>query len=103
MYIRVLREGRLLAVDRSLDLQEDIRLPVVQPHHLVELVHGGRERLGVLPVYGKDEDIDELVLPRGRVRRVQRRVFLVVSVGQDRVLRVETSQYEWIALSQVWK
>ena len=54
-----------LVVQALLYLEQDVRLPVVQLHDLVELVHRGSKRLQVAGLNGVDEDVDKLCFARG--------------------------------------
>ena len=62
-HVMVLRQARLL-LDAPLDLEQEIRLPVVQLHNLVKFVYGPRECFRLPSINRTNQDVDELRFSR---------------------------------------
>lgn len=62
-HVLVLRQARLL-LDAPLDLKQEIRLPVVQLHNLVKLVHGSRKCFRLPSINRTNQDVNEFRFSR---------------------------------------
>ena len=92
MYGRVDLSQSGLILYASLDLEQNVRLPIVQLGHLIKLKDGSCECLDIACLNSVNEDIDEFGLPRRRKGRVQGGVLPHVALGSDSVLSPQVCQ-----------